>query len=418
MFAVAATLFVTNIGIGVILSTVPHPFIMLLNVMAIVCTAMGVFLGAVNFRNAAASRALSFIPYSRVRLGLGVLLAQIVLAALAGAYVAVPHTLPTTTFPAVFIEVLALTNLWVLWSFLICGPNPWIRWGMVGLALLSLLVITAGTSVVEIPGVSGLTLLGFVAAVSVLLFATWYLRARSIGAPNLEDGSLLHPVAFSNGSARPQARTAINLHLLGQTSVFRASWPIHTLCGCLLVVTYLMMRKVNVLGHPEIAGNAVMTMALYLLGTWSAVLPGKISHRARPLWLSGFSRAEVFAQVERVSLRCLLMTAVPLLTVLLLVWYPQNSETGRYLLLLMVTTAFCNTYLAIMNVHGGSPLNYPLIGFSAVSLGVFARYTPTLLIPVLEIVALPILRHIALQRWRQIDWMICKPMRRGRIQPA
>jgi len=185
MFAVAASLLVVNIVLRVVLPAIPPPFVMLLNVMGIVIATMAVFLGSINFRAAAAARALSFIPHARIRLGLGVLLAEATLAALAGAYVELTFRPPATSFLTTFVRTLALTNLWVVWVFLICGPSPWVRWGMVGVTLLSpLLIAMSGASAPEIPGVSGQTLLIIAATVVTLLFGTWYLLSRSISAPS------------------------------------------------------------------------------------------------------------------------------------------------------------------------------------------------------------------------------------------
>jgi hypothetical protein len=164
---------------------------------------------------------------------------------------------------------------------------------------------------------------------------------------------------------------------------------------------------------------------LYFLTIFSAVngaIAGQAAERSRVLWLrSGWSRAELFAAVEKSFLRHNLIV----LALLLLVMGLIGVRAGFSLTLmamglpLVALGTVASTYLGLSLTRGlrwfeGSLGVTLMLTLMAVSQMLGAHPVPLTAVIAVEIllaVASVVLRTVARRRWAAIDWTQCRPIR-------
>jgi hypothetical protein len=383
--------------------------------------------GAVTFRALAAPRVLRFIPLARLRLLLGVLLGLALLAGLLTLDAALSHEfaprllVPSGSLPGTFFGALELMALWVLWGFFVFGRTAWLRWLLVvgafpGVLLLGMQFRDMARSL----DIGVTTEFAVIALVTLLPFVAWYLRARLIDPPDLVGTEwsyfpALHLRPRSTEVLGKSAAAATNTYLLGQPSVPRACWV--WACGAVVVSIfwiYLLQFPRHV--DPSLAFPFTLG-AMFWCGTF---FPRQIVRRARMLWIrAGSSRRELFDRAEKLSLGCFAFVSLPLLAIGATGLTHLALDRAAYLLLLATSTGLCCVYGSLLDVRRESLFPPYLLGLVCVTWLFLLPDSPHFLFeqsgpwvalqaPLAELLALPLLRAIAVHRWQRIDWLICK----------
>lgn len=386
-----------------------------------------VCIGSVTFRATSAPRTLRLLPYARLQLMLGVLLAEVLLASFVTLNiellqrVAGPSAAYFDSVGGAFVSEFLMISLTVFWLFFFFGGSRRGRW----LAEFVLLVIVAALVwherlflVLHQMGVAGLA---SAAILAWTLFAMWYLRARRIGPPaTLTDGWGTAPVLHSK--AIEPRHAALKIYLLGRASILRAGWP-----DAALLLAFNAVSVVSVFAFPTrayrspLALSFVLTVTFLGAGAMGLMRTCPIAQRARALWIrSGYSRWELFKTAERLSLLYLACLGIPALVVSSLEWMvlPHGSADWTYLLSVGLAMVVCDVYFGLAGVKRSSPSPWVVIGPIALDVVILVpdgRWfswgvsSPHVLILATEILLAVALRFLAQWRWQRIDWLICKP---------
>jgi hypothetical protein len=383
-------------------------------------------MGALTFRAVSSQRSLAFIPYARIRIVMGVLLAELVGATLVASNAALVHLrdpcvpLAWGSVSHTFVGSLAVMTLWILWSFFVVGPTAWLRWTLVILVFICgpvLYVYIQSDS--RFHGVDALDGFGLSALVAASLFGVWYLRARYI-APPMPGTTDLGSVDFRRSRVQPDRSgaasraEAVNAYLIGKPSILRACWPYVAVITVANIVPAFIFQK-WFSGTMRVDVGLMSTMVFLSAGGSYATT--NIARRARALWIrGGYSRRELFRTAERLSLSSLAYTGGPLVVLALLEWGGSLlGDTQRYLMLLMLTTAFCNLYLMLMDFRRvwfgtGFAVFFGLTWLILMPHAIFFPFTWMgpwgIVIPGAEVVLAIVLRAVALYRWERIDWLV------------
>jgi len=395
----------------------------ILDVLLLMCVWGALLMGGTIFRAASAPRTLRLIPYARLQLALGVLLAEVLLAACLTLNLALVHrTIPTLSLAydsvtSTFFATLAAMTLTVFWQFFLFSDSLWCRWATVTTILIFVSWLIRSWQL----GIEPLRMAtaGFasVTLAAWALFSTWYFRTERINPPNLQDGwgtrRRIHTQPTETRGA------ALNIYLLGQKSTLRACWP-----DLDLIMGYNAVAVLIVLGqHRPLAIDLsyVLILTFLFAGSAGLRLASPIAQRARALWIrSGCSRQELFNTAERLSLRCLACVSVPTLAVCAVEWIalPHGPTDWRYLLLILLLMLFCDVYLGLAGARQGSPTVPAIVASAAFAIVVFLPHdlrsswdvsSPVVLIPTAEVLVALSLRFLAQRRWQRLDWLICKP---------
>ena len=388
--------------------------------------AGSLLMGGVMFRAMAAPRMLRLIPCARLQLLSGVVLSLSLLTGLMTCYAVLCREfapglhVPSGSVLGTYCGALELTALWVVWGFLLFGRSVWLRWLLIIGAFPGVLVL--GMQYRDIAGaldVGVTTEFAVIAAVTVLPFVAWYLRAPLIAFPDLVLTDPNQLVVFRPRSVQAvgkSAATATNVYLLGQTSVPRACW-LWAFCSAatnLVVVLYLLKFR------PHIEPSYAFPLVLSTVFGCGIAFSTQIVRRARTLWIrSGSTRRELFNRVEKLSLGCFAFTGIPSLVIGSAELTHLGFDRAAYLLLLTTSTGLCCVYGALLNVRRQSvaadPLSIALVCVTWLFLlpdsphFLFEESGPWALQgPLAELLAVPLLRAIAVNRWQRIDWLICK----------
>jgi hypothetical protein len=384
---------------------------MLSGLFSVLCVYGVLSIGTVTFRAASAPRTLRLMPYARLQLVLGILLAEVLLTL----FVTVNIGFMQGVNPGgTFVRVFTMMSLSVFWLFLVFSNSPWQRW-------VATLVLCIAMAVLIWRLQTGIVLVRLDSAQFVLvtlaawpLFAAWYLRAKRIAPP---------PQLIDNwGSGRTPCTkdietrdAALNIYLLGQASVARACWP-DVVLTLALSVTFIVISAL-----PRLDLSPVLILTFLIAGGMCFQRVRPIAQRARALWIrSGCSRWELFKTAERLSLQCMAWVGLAALVVSVVDWMilPHPSANWRYLFTVGLTTLLCDVYFGLVGVSRPSLSPFVVIASSALNILILLPDSLWLswgvswshaLILTTEIVLAPALRYIAQWRWQRIDWLICKP---------
>ncbi len=387
-------------------------------------------MGGVLFRSLSAPRTIRLIPYARPLLLLALLLAT----GSAGLFVTANAALLTAEAPttalaraslaSVFVAVLSGETIAILGAFVFSSsPRAAILLVSAFVIAQSLVVRLAGSFAALTSG--SLTGVGAVLVGSAwLCFALWYLRARRIMPLNWSDASW----ATGGLGAKREERvvvsreSAVTVQLLGLSSVTRVALRGGLTTGfVLLVLTLSLLRPDGSLAFK--AGGVVLFCAFIVVLFQAVAVAWGIARRSRLLWIqSGYTRDELFRLCERLSWRCLGATSAPLLALCVAVWtfLPHAANDWSYLLAATVLPAVCGLYLGLMNVQGWRIIDVALailiiltgMGGVMTRMDSVTPFQPAWVsIPAAEFFGALALRMLAQQRWRRIDWLICKPQR-------
>ena len=384
-------------------------------------------MGAVTFRALAAPRMLRFIPLARLRLLLGVLLGLALLAGFLTLDAALSHELapkllvPSGSLPGTFFGALELMALWVLWGFFVFGRTAWLRWLLVVGAFPAVLLLGMQfRDMARSLDIGVMTEFAVVALVTLPPFVAWYLRARLIDPPDSIGTEwsyfpALHLRPRSTEALGKSAAVATNTYLLGQPSVPRACWV--WACGAVVVSIfwiYLLQFPRHV--DPSLA----FPFTLAAMCSCGTLFTRQIVRRARMLWIrAGSSRRELFALAEKLSVGCFVFVSLPLLVIGATELTHLALDRAAYLLLLATSTGLCCVYGTLLDVQRESLFPPHLLGLFCVTWlfllpdsahFLFEHSGPWAALqgPLVELLAVPLLRAIAVHRWQRIDWLICK----------
>ena len=391
---------------------------MLSGLFPVICVYGVLSIGTVTFRAASAPRTLRLMPYARLQLVLGILLAEVLLTL----FVTVNIGFMQGVNPGgTFVRVFTMMSLSVFWLFFVFSNSPWQRWvaTLVLCIVVAVLIWRLRTGIVLVRLDSAQFAL--VTLTAWPLFAAWYLRAKRIDSP---------PPLISNwdsgidnwGSGRTRRTkdietrdAALNIYLLGRATVARACWPDVGLTLALSV----MFIVISALPRLDLAPVLILTFLIAGGTCFQRVRP--IAQRARALWIrSGCSRWELFKTAERLSLQCMVWVGLAALVLSVVDWMilPHPSADWRYLFTVGVTTLLCDVYFGLVGVSRPSLSPFVVLASSALNMlillpdslwlswGVSSSHA---LIVTTEIVVALALRYIAQWRWQRIDWLICKP---------
>ena len=397
---------------------------------------------ASTFRAASALHTLRLVPYARLQLASGVLLGEVLLAALVTINVGFLHratpTVPLTwgSLTNTFIVTLSTMTLWALWIFYLISDVPWVRWAaaILGLSLPALAPVQPRWSVCEMTGISAPNFVALVAITASSLFAVWYWRTRHVGSPVWQADGWLNGGAFRARATEKIAatrRSVVNAFLLGQPSVRRACLGTLSVPIFFNAAVIMMFWNRDVL-RPALEGTLPALMIVFV-GSAADQFGSKFAQRSRTLWMhGGYTRGELFKMAEILALRCLAFIGVPVLVLSMVEWIflAHDIFDLRVPLLLTLTTAICSVYVGLINVKR-EWWNFPgctglclLIYWTAVPFAATFLDTQnqflSIILPAVQIVAALALRSLAKKRWERLDWLICKPARsssRG-LQPV
>jgi hypothetical protein len=403
---------------------------LLLKLMLIMVPVMTLAGGALTIRKVSALRTLRLVPYARVQLLLGVLLALVLLAALLTACIAFLHR-PTAVVLVplwdrliyTFEATLALATLWTMWVF-VTSANLW--FGIISLLIVQFGVMRSHSlfkSDITNAGTADFLMVLALAAAS--LFAVWYVRVRRIAPPQSDFVTLWFVGSNSGHATAASRRAAINTYLLRQPSVVRATrdqlafWVLINA----MVLWVLAIARQHTHGHADFGlGPVIMVSCLSSIGNY---LGRTVAGDSRHVWIrAGCSRVELFRAAERLTWTCLAILGAGVLVLSAAEWIllPHGDHDWPFLFVVSLAMVVCNTYLGLMNFNGVSGVDLADTVLSAVIVFLVLCYafvfpdepgaaTARFVIAVAEVVGAFALRALALRRWRRVDWLKFRPRR-------
>jgi hypothetical protein len=395
------------------------------------------------FRTASAPQALRLLPFGRLRLLLGLLLALPLFAAFDTVLSALQHLGDATAAAGWagevgwFFKTLALESLFLLLCVLIAASQT-------SLLLFAILLALAMALAIVFPfrALSALLAVWHETAALFLLalcgwavFAAWYLRAPRISVLNWREEQqpdLLHHFQRRGSAAVSSRAAAIRYQLLGEPSVIgaalRIAGPIVVVYMMLIIVVLALYRR-----HPEIWSHmmrqwpvvsiyAQLILASSVCGSEFRAVRAMVG-RSRILWICGAqTRAESFALCERIAWSCFAVIAGLVLAVGAVGWMLLPHRPGNWAaatIVFPVPAILCCMYLAFMNV--GDRLPVVLIPAYVFLYAAFyleasaSHFSPAvaallqIAVPAATLAGAACLRRIAARRWQNIDWLTVKP---------
>lgn len=381
----------------------------------------------VMWRSVSAPRTLALLPYARVKLLLGVLVAMLGFAALLTASFALfrleapPTPALQPSLLGMFVYLLGIATAVTLFFFLLTGTYYVAVVAIVVCGIAGRLPVISGMAawVGTIPLLATATVLAWVA------FAGWYLRVRRVaptgwygwsGRPARNSPNLPTRVSQIDTSRE----SAVTVQLLGLTSLsrlMRQGWLIALVAAVLLLLQ-------GAPGRPRAVSAALFLIFLLVsIGMFPLGVSRIVASRSRTLWLTGgCSRERLFLLCESWTWRCLGASAGPVAAVLIAAWVflPHPIRNWGYFLLTALASAVFVLYLGLMDVTGRglSKLSVEVLAMFAcwapvvLSSILTATVTPAMqLSPVAQLIGAVVLRWVGKNHWRRIDWVMNKPLR-------
>jgi hypothetical protein len=397
----------------------PWPFV--LGGLAGSVAAMLTVFSAWDFRRISALRTVFLIPHSKLQLACGMLLAQLVAAAVGmGLVILVGHSDSTAPLawgsPRGTFEILFGCALsFVVLLQLITGPSRIVS--VVSLALLAPLAFRIAVFMQpEIFGLPKADVLALAGILAWFLFAAWFVSAwrpvtlSSVWARGRD--SVIAPVQVSR-------QTAIHAFLLGQPSLLRvcrqqlATWMLYHL----IIVAMLAGMKLLIARH-NFPANYTMAIVILLYAPIVGVntIAGCAARGARRVWLcSGESRIVLYAIAVRLAWQSLAILGIPLFSLALIEmrFLPHAGFDDMLLPLAICATLTPSAlYLGLLNFRRRLNLSFLALytaAAGAMMAGIFVEsaqgrhvlwFTPVAFLAIGCVLA-----AIAPRRWRGIDWL-------------
>lgn len=394
-------------------------------------------MGGVLLRSWGASRAIRLMPQARLRLLLGCLFAQALVALIAAttaitiiAYSGNPpfHDHICAELAAVapfFVFVFAVATLGVITMYYSSAH----RLGMLiplicAFILKALAVAFPHWHIDEFPGSAPALLVVFIGTLCLwALFALAYLRGGRIRPLALRgwDSVLVQWLAGADGQLPTvqSERNAMRVLLTGRSLGHRISRSMLGI-GAGLLAWFLLSTFNGSHGLHTGEEKVLAALTAYVGGLATAAAIHPLIGRARYLWLkTGLDRRQLFRAVEVESWRTLLTVGVFALavSVCLCVLARVPWVVVTQILLLSLVCGAALIYLVLLSTREWPVMDALLVaalsalwfvGLMASAFGGGSRWLP-LFAPGLLLV--PLLRIWARSRWARIDWIVNRPLR-------
>jgi hypothetical protein len=389
-----------------------------------------IVVGVVMFRALSAARSVQLIPRGRLKLILGAFSAQLLLALFIALSIS---TLASGTIDTGFAAeafVMTFSALTIFFVGFYSALN--FRFGglMWPIYILAAPVFYRASEQIHLGAllrtpiglVTGLT----VSALAWSVFAIGYIRQRHVTVPDWKlvgQGSSrtqrTSAAAKSAGApARYERKQAVRVVLLGVANIQRHMVLFVLIISLALLTAMLITTHLNVASRTAFVQAFIICLAA---GVIPAAPTGLMTRRAKSLWLTGrVGREELFVAVERQSWSMVLWvaSAAMALAIPALAFSLRAMPTPAQLLgivVLPVTAGASLIYVSLLLVRGKRFADTVLVTCYTVLLMVemfsALAQSPTSILPPLlaaNIIALPLLRHMGLRRWHDIDWLIHK----------
>jgi hypothetical protein len=372
-----------------------------------------------DFRRISALRTVFLIPHSRLQLAGGMLLAQLIVAAVGTGVVMLvgPESLPPLAWgsPRGTFEILLGCALsFVVLLQVITGPSRIVS--VVTVALIAPLGLRIDLFMKpEILGMPKADVLALAGILAWMLFTGWYVSAWRPTAPS----SIWRRGGDSVGASGPVSRpTAIDAILLGQPSLVRvcrqqlATWLIyHAVIIVMMAAMKLLMVRHN------FPANYSMGIVILLFAPVAGVntIAGCLARGSRRLWLcSGETRNVLYAIAARLAWQSLGLLGTPLFALALVEirYLPHAGIDMLFPLAICVALTPGALYLGLLNFRRRLNLSFLalyLVAAGALSAGLFVESPQgqkLLWIAPPALLAIGCgLRALARRRWQGIDWL-------------
>jgi hypothetical protein len=396
----------------------PWPF--LLGGLSAGAAAMIAVVSAWNFRRISALRTVFLIPHSRLKLAGGMLLAQLIAAAVGTSLVmllghaAAPSPLAWGGARGTSEMLFGCALSFVVLLQVVTGPSRVVS--VVSLALVAPLGLRIDLFMKpEILGVPKADVLALTGILAWLLFTAWYVSAWRPAAPLSAWTRVRNSTAASLQVSRQKA---LQVFLLGQPSLLRVcrqqiiTWmSYHVFIVAMLAGMKLLIARHNFPANYSMAIFILMYAPVVGVNT----IAGVVARGSRRLWLcSGETRNVLYAIAARLAWQSLALLGVPLfgLTLVEIRFLPHAGSDMLFSLAICVTLTPGALYLGLLNFR--RRLNFPFLALYLVAVGALLadllvespRAKQLLWIAPVALVAIGcLLRALARRRWHGIDWL-------------
>jgi hypothetical protein len=397
-------------------STLPAPFLGFLLV-----SAASLLAGGVYWRLVSAPRIVRLAPHGRSRLLVSVFALVLLIAVLwmLQYWLFFLLWVEPRFYPTVSSQFVGMVGFMVSASTLVVGMfiasrSPTAALGLlIWMAVPGILAWLLDIDLLPRKGpAASLVMLGVI----WIPFSIWYLRARRINRPSMLVAGGQDVLATATVSVcPPRSRDeAVRRQLLGGSSVVRLSVQWFAAAGLLLGIQWVLAR----VGEPS--DQQLVTQAMYasllLCPVVTTLVSSAAIRRSRVLWLvTGSSRAELFAIVERVLFRVTRGLALTFAVWFAVLWITQLPKPPAGTVLAFATLVLMGQFATYAQL-AWLP-RWPTAIFAGVGLMLIWRlatvwFAPEVQRPGAAIVALLMivgiataaLRGLAQRRWRDGDF--------------
>jgi hypothetical protein len=397
-----------------------HSLIALAGAVGVMMIAIApVVAGPMLFCSMAAQRTTALIPHGRLKLVLGAVGAQLLLAVFIAAGLGAMNRAPVHTVFAIAFGALTV-------FFLVLSLSMYYRPLLVSWLLLLFLPRMLASAFPQLHlGTRIASPTGLVVVLAASMLA-WLLYGNSVIKSRRRTPRPWNAVGLGPPTTGPYTpRDAMLIALTGNANFRRVIILVVLLLGTVFIGLTLITA-----GAPQPGGNPAFVFALTIC-FMAALIPGTCSgimaRRARRLWLTaGTGRAELFGAIESQCWRLIffalgtaLLMAVPLVAV------SNHSAPGLITLIAMATLPLSSgsalVYAGLLYIRGNRFVDILIIGgnvllLMAVELSASANsqaFPPLLAI---QIILVPLLRQVARGRWNRIDWLLLRqPLTAARL---
>jgi hypothetical protein len=376
--------------------------------------------GAWDFRRISALRTVYLIPYSRLKLVGGMLLAQCFAALIVSGLVMLvggADALPPLGWGSArgtFEMLFGCALFCVVLVQVITGPSRVLS--VASFALVTPLGLRPDLFMKpELIGLPKAHVLASAGILVWLLFAVWYVSAWRPAVPLS---------VWSRGGPSAAARvpvsrhTAIEAFLLGQPSLLRVCRQqliLWVLCHLSTIAMMAVISLLIVRHHVPVNYRAAITILLYGPVVGVNTVAGCVARGSRRLWLrSGESRATLYNIAARLAWHALALLGIPLfgLALVEMRFLPPAEIDLWFPLAICVTLTPCALYLGLLNFQRRLNLSFLALYVVAGSAYVASLYVQSAqgrellwIAPVVFLAIGAVLRALARRRWRGIDWL-------------
>lgn len=358
---------------------------------------------------------MRLVPRAREQVLGGMLLATLAIATAAtlGAWGA---GVDTGLLPIWWLRIAAATSVLLLSQFAVVASVTGLSlWFLAFVPLVQAMTNAGMRAFIEAIGQSELLLVATL-GVTWIVFALWFLRARSLKSPN-------HPNFFghriSNVTHSPAA--AVRTFLSGQPSI-GGQFTAGLFVVVLLTFTWGLMALMTQSVHSLAEAITKSVNPTLMLAEYAGIGGYFVVRRSKSLWLRGgrnrigvFRSCEMQAWINFVAI----VTSVFVLVVVACFVAPASRWAYFVTLAFQLCSGIWVLYLGLMHVRGWRALDVVatlvlfaawILMFANLQLVIDRPWSLPLLVAAMAAVALA-LRFVAVHRWRRIDWLVCKPPR-------